>query len=299
MFNIIFPAKPGTNFTIDSFWEKEYYAAKSANFNISLLSGTHFGSVLEVRGNNQIEKSLYRGWIVKPETYKEMDSCLNLNLLNSYDDYIWSYEFPKWYKDLEGETPNSFTYIADDIVNLGLESLAKIISLRVGSKSIIIKDWLKSRKHEWYDACFIRDASDKKEVFRVMSNFFKLQGRDFYGGLVFREFLSLKMIGLHPKSSMPLPIEFRAFFLNGNPIFTTPYWSNDISYPKDMEAPPIDWLKCIGGKLKMPFVALDIAQDTNGKWWVIEVNSGNCAGLPDHVNMDEFYKILFNRLNDM
>jgi hypothetical protein len=126
-----------------------------------------------------------------------------------------------------------------------------------------------------------------------MTNFFNLQGRDFFGGLVFREFLQLKKLGTHPKSGMPLPVEFRTFFLHQKPILTTPYWDNDILYPEVVEAPPTAWLESIGEKMLSPFVALDIAQDENDNWWVIEVNDGGSAGYPDSVNSKEFYQTLY------
>lgn len=287
--NIIFPAQPGSHSVIDPFWEKEYNAAAENGLNISLLGGSHFGAELGIHNASKEDKSIYRGWIIKPQTYLEM-STLNVDLLNSYEDYMWSHDFPKWYAELSNkETPNSFVFLAEEIQELGLEKIATLVSNRVGCRSLMIKDFLKSRKHEWFDACFIRDASDEDELVRIMSNFFKLQGRDFYGGLVFRDFLNLKKIGFHPKSRMPLPLEFRTFFINQKPFFTTPYWTNDAKYPEEIEYPPTYWLNRIGAKIKSPFVALDIAQGEDDKWWVIEVNDGGSAGLPDHVDLKDFY----------
>ncbi len=291
--NIIFPSDLGSNSKISSFWEKDAAAAKAAGFEVSLLSESFFGTPLSIY--NKKSPSLYRGWIIKPDMYKEM-SELGVGLLNSYDDYLWSYDFPKWYQELLGETPESFYYTADQIVELGLAKIAEDVAKRSGSKSLMIKDWLKSRKHEWFDACFIRDASDETELIRVMTNFFNLQGRDFYGGLVFRDFLDLKKVGFHPKSRMPLPIEFRTFFINNEPFFTTTYWSNDIVYPSDIESPPEDWLREIGSKLKSPFVAIDIAQEESGKWMAIEVNDGGSAGTPENINLEEFYSRLYVRM---
>lgn len=294
--NIIFPASYEGN--IDSFWEKEMEAAKKAGFGISLVSGTHFGGPVSI--SNRKDKSyMYRGWIVKPQAYQEMTEALNQPMLNSMDDYLWSFEFPRWYNEIVKYTPHSVWYLADEVVNLGLDFIVQEIANDVStreSNSLIVKDFLKSRKHEWFDACFIRDRKDEKEVLRILSNFFKLQGRDFYGGLVFREFLNLKQLGIHPKSRMPLPVEFRTFFLKGEPIFTVPYWDNDVPYTEEVSSPPEDWLISIGQKLKSPFVALDIAQDTAGKWWVIEVNDGGSAGLPERAKLEDFYKILFEKM---
>lgn len=292
--NIIFPSNLEFHKQIDDFYVKESTAAQAAGFEISTLSESHFGTPLSIY--NKKSPSLYRGWIIKPQIYQEMCN-LGVELLNNYDNYMWSYNFPSWYSSLSNkETPNSFVFSAEEIQEMGLKKIAESVSKHINCKSLIIKDYLKSRKHEWYDACFIRDTSDETELIRVMLNFFNLQGRDFYGGLVFRDFLDLKKIGFHPKSRMPLPLEFRTFFLNNKPIFTTPYWSNDVSYPDNIECPPMDWLQFIGSKIESPFVALDIAQDENNKWWVIEVNDGGSAGLGNNVDIEEFYKLLYKYL---
>src|SRR5450432_3294033 len=56
-----------------------------------------------------------------------------------------------------------------------------------GEKPIIVKDYVKSRKHEWNEACYIPCASDRQAVERVVMGFLHLQGEDLNEGLVFRE----------------------------------------------------------------------------------------------------------------
>ncbi len=296
MINIIFPSMPSTR-KLDIFWQKEAEAAKSVGFGISTVTDPNDSGPLFVSGGHSKAISLYRGWIVKPQYYQEMYQITGETLLTSYEDYMWTHNFPKWYEVLNNEeTPKSITFTGNEIFSMGLAQIAEKVAEQIGSKSIMIKDYLKSRKHEWFDACFIKDASDIKDLIRVMTNFFNLQGRDFYGGLVFRDFIQLKKLGVHPKSGMPLPIEFRTFFLNQEPLVTSMYWDNDIPYPEGIESPPQAWLEEIGKKMKSPFVALDIAQAEDGKWWVIEVNDGGTAGYPDSLDSKEFYSLLYNRL---
>jgi hypothetical protein len=247
MINIVFPAQPGSTKNIDSFWEKDAEAARSAGFGLSLISGTHFAGPVIITGT--ADRYIYRGWIVKPQAYREMTEATDESFLNSLDDYLWSFEFPRWYDALKTDSPFSLIYEADSIVESGIQHIAKEMSQIAPShqiQSLILKDYLKSRKHEWFDACFIRDSSDEKEILRIMTNFFNLQGRDFYGGLVFREFLKLKQLGIHPKSRMPLPVEYRTFFFNQKPIFTVPYWDNDVPYQEKNFSPPEKWLEEIG-----------------------------------------------------
>jgi hypothetical protein len=215
---------------------------------------------------------------------------------NTPENYLWAYDLPKWYTDLGTSTPTSIMFIKEEVEEKGIEYIAQQVAKEYSGKSLMLKDWLKSRKHEWFDACFIRDASDVQEIIRVTSNFIRLQGEDFYGGLVFREFIDLEKVGIHPKSHMPMAQEYRVFFLDQEPIFITQYWTDGAVYTKEIESPDLEMLRTFGKKLNSSFVALDIALG-EGFWWIIEVNDGGSAGLPDHVDPNEFYKILFDKLN--
>lgn len=293
MKNIIFPSSPESRNKVCFFWEKEAQIAADVGFNISIVSDHCLPGPVGIKGlNSETDEYIYRGWIIKPNQYELMVQAANKPLLNSYENYMASYHFPTWYAQLHNETPHSLIFTADEVVKLGLSEIAQQVAQQTGSKPLMIKDFLKSRKHEWFDACFIKDASDVNESIRVMSNFFELQGRDFYGGLVFRDFLKLKQAGIHPKSGMPLPLEFRTFFLKQKPMITTVYWTDDIKYPDNVEMPPQAWLEEVGRKMISPFVALDIAQDENDKWWVIEVNDGGSAGYAQSVDSKEFYTSL-------
>src|ERR1019366_7377794 len=265
--SIIFPAARQSQ-VIHPFWAEEAKAAEGAGFSVNTVTDPNDAGALRINGSGG-ESSIYRGWMVKPQYYKEMSSLRPL--LNDYDNLMWSYEFPKWYDVLKDETPHSLIIPGTEISDIGLQKIVEIVIEKCGTKSLILKDYLKSRKHEWFDACFIKDASDFEEVARIASNFFYLQGKDFYGGLVFRDFIPLKKLGFHPTTKMPIPIEFRTFFFNQKPFITSLYWNNDLEYPKDIEYPPQSWIESIGKKLTgSSFVALDIAQAEDDQWYVIE-----------------------------
>lgn len=297
MFNIIFPSLPNQPTTLAPFYEKEAKAAKEVGFNISIVSDANSTGPISI-ANGNFDLSLYRGWIVSPTYYHEFVHSTR-NPLVDHQDYLWAHDFPNWYAALSNDTPHSLCYYSEEVRRLGVSKIAEEVAQKTGKKPLMIKDWLKSCKEKWEDACFIADASDVKEIERVVNNFFLIRGREFRGGLVFRDFLSLKPAGMHPKVAMPLPVEFRTFFLYQEPIFTTPYWISDVKYPDNFEFPPQEWLEEIGTKLSNPFVALDIAQDVNGKWWVIEVNNGGSAGLPEHIDLKDFYSSIFGKLKAM
>ncbi|HEY3063178.1 MAG TPA: ATP-grasp domain-containing protein [Chloroflexota bacterium] len=61
---------------------------------------------------------------------------------------------------------------------------------------------MKSRKHEWNEACFIPSAADRAGAERVVKRFVELQGDDLAQGLVFRELGDGQVAGL-PDSADP------------------------------------------------------------------------------------------------
>lgn len=300
MINIIFPAYPHLPRKLNPYFQAEMDAAQSAGFGISIVSDENTPGPVSIT-NSTADSYIYRGWLVKPAYYKEMTDMVGKPLLNSYQDYISSYELPNWYQHFTVEdTPESFYIGADEIVKVGLEGVAhQVINYFESDAPLMMKDYLKSMKYEWYDACLIKDGSDAKEIMRITTNFFELCGRDFVGGLVYRKLLDLKRAGIHPKTRTPVPIEFRTFFLHQKPISTISIWEKEvgIDYRTEGIPPSQEFLESVGKKIISPFVAVDIAKDINDKWWTIEVNDGGAAGLPEHMDVKDFYVRLYQGIS--
>ena len=155
-----------------------------------------------------------------------------------------------------------------------------------------MKDFVKSRKHEWEEACFIPSASDRGAVERVVRRFLALQGPDLSEGLVFREFVEFEPLGRHSRSGMPLTKEFRIFFLDGLPIFRTPYWE-EADY--EGETPPIVHFAETASRVRSRFFTMDVAKRRDGDWMIVELGDGQVAGLPEHADLEAFYRALVNR----
>jgi ATP-grasp domain, R2K clade family 3 len=297
--NIIFPAYPDTPRKLNPYFQAEVNAAQSAGFGISIASDETTSGGVRIT-NLTAQDYLYRGWLVKPAYYQEMSELVK-PFLNSHQDYMSSYNFPNWYSHFtHQDTPESLIIKAEDIANNGLEWVVKQVQDYFQSDApLMMKDFLKSLKYEWYDACLIKDGSDAKEIMRITTNFFQLRGRDFVGGLVYRKLLNLKRAGIHPKTRTPVPIEFRTFFVKQKPILTISIWEKEvgIDYRTEGVPPPQQFLESVGQKIISPFVAVDIAKTNDDKWWVIEVNDGGAAGLPEHMDYKEFYTKLFEGIS--
>jgi hypothetical protein len=163
-----------------------------------------------------------------------------------------------------------------------------------GSQPVILKDFVKSEKHHWKEACFIPNSSDRDHVERIVSRFLELRGNDLEGGLVFRQFVNFKALTTHSKSGMPLTKEFRLFVLNGQIIHWFNYWEEG-NYG-DL-VPPLEQFANLAKTAQSRFFTMDIAQAENDEWLVVELGDGQVAGLPENTSVESFYKSLSEGLS--
>jgi hypothetical protein len=280
-------------------YEAEASVAKSGNFEYFLIDFEALvieaNLVKALRRVKAVETSypvpaLYRGWMLSPEHYALLYAGLlerGFQLINDPDAYKHCHYLPEWYPLLEGSTPRS-VWLELSSSPPDFEQIMTLLKA-FGSSPLILKDFVKSRKHEWLEACYIPAASNRDEVVRVVNKFIELQGPELAGGLVFREFIEFENIGVHSKSGMPLTAEFRFFFLDQQPIFWTHYWEEgnyaNISFS-------VDQFKGLARRIKSRFFTMDVARHKDGNWLVIELGDGQVAGLPDDADLVSFYQAL-------
>lgn len=166
-----------------------------------------------------------------------------------------------------------------------------------GPRPVMLKDFIKSRKSEWFEACFIPDARDEAHVRKVTAAFIRLtEMADLAGGLVYREFEEFRRIGTHPKTRMPVINEWRCFMEGSYCFYRAPYWA-DGDYV-GLDSPPDEVIQRVAKKAQgmSGFWSLDLAQRPDGSWRVIEVGSGGASGVPDGGDKLAFYQALHERL---
>lgn len=232
---------------------------------------------------------VYRGWMLTPEQYRVLYEALEgkgIRLLNDPATYLHCHYLPESYPVIEPHTPRSvWIKTKGDVAPDEIMELLRPF----GSAPVVVKDFVKSRKHEWAEACFIPSASDRASVERVVQRFLELQGDDLSEGLVFREFIEFEPLGRHAKSGMPLTKEFRLVFLDSQPVFWTPYWDEG-DYAG--LTPPVERFAAVAGCVRSRFFTMDVAQRRDGDWLIVELGDAQVAGLPDHADVDGFYKAL-------
>jgi hypothetical protein len=295
---ILFPSYPFEKKRIDPGFEVEERAAREAGFQTAFVDRElGMGSMEFHKLPNEAATFLYRGWLLPPARYLALEVALlslGFSVHTTTANYLEAHDFPKWYEKLEGQTPKSI-YFEGEASSFNLPVISHLVEQEFGEQALIVKDWLKSRKHEWYDACFIGDASASGEVQRVVGNFIKGQADDFAGGLVFREFVEFERAGTHMKSRMPLVKEWRVFVWEGKPFYTAPYWSLDVMFGDQYgSAIPLDdpWLLEVAGKIASPFFVLDVAKRLDGTKMVVEANDAGTAGIPEGGSPEGFYAAL-------
>lgn len=291
---IMFPASTSNPRNPDAAFEAECGSAKQAGFDTCFLGlETFFGADPSIRGLTEdgVGSVLYRGWILKEDDYSRVDLTAkgrDRTLVTTPEQYLYAYHFPNWYQDIASYTPKSVWVPQAELegVLLDLEGFVYESFKKGGA---IVKDYVKSRKHEWWDACYIPDVTDEANVRRVVTNFVERQEEYLVGGLVLREFVKLKQIGIHTKSRLPLANEHRLFALNGEVFYQAPYWGEgDYSGNK----PPKEVLEKALPLLQAPFLAIDVAELEDGSWTIVEINDGGTAGIPEGGNSLDFYTAL-------
>ena len=281
--NFLFCNHPLYPNRVDEGYQKEYQAAglhhACALFSYeNLLDGQ-----LCLYGEQISGLTIYRGWMLKPELYRKLYILLEeqgIMLINEPEEYEKYHLFPNWYEDFEDITaPSVWTN------GTNLEDVMQIGKLLEGP--YVVKDYVKSRKHEWYDACFIRDMKNEANLEEIVNNFVKRQGTDLVGGIVLRKFEELNRIGFHSQSGMPLAEEYRIFVYGGRVIALEDYWNKSTNTRLSVDE--YKWIEEIAKRVKSNFVSIDVDRKVNGTLMIMELGDGQVSGLQE-IGETEFYR---------
>ena len=298
--HILFCADPLMPRTVDQAFAAEAQAADAAGIACDLINYERLvhdqdaaAAVRRIIPATTPELAIYRGWMLRTADYEALYDALmarGLRLINTPNAYRTCHYLPESYLLIADVTPAT--------VWLPLEACGdfdRIMSALApfGDRPLIVKDYVKSRKHEWFEACYIPSATDRQAVERVVTRFLELQGDDVSQGLVFREYVAFQPIGIHPQSGMPLTHEHRLFFLDGTLLADAPYWEADID---DIISPPIEHFGQVAARVPSRFFTMDVAQHIDGRWMIVELGDAQVAGLPERMDVATFYAALGHRL---
>jgi hypothetical protein len=282
--------------------------AFSAEFNAAALAGLHSGlisyeilvndrdpvqAVCRIQNCRPEELGVYRGWMLRPEEYARLYVTLidrGIRLINTPEQYRHCHYLPESCTIIEGFTPQSVWL--EKATGFGLEGIMETLR-PLGDKPVIVKDFVKSQKHYWNEACYIPSAANREAVERVVNRFLDLQGDSLNESLVFREFIEFEPVGVHSRSGMPLSRELRVFVLDGEPLFSTRYWEEG---DYDDTLPAVDSFRDVMRAVRSRFFTMDVAKRLTGAWMIVELGDGQVSGLPETADVSGFYDALRARL---
>lgn len=149
----------------------------------------------------------------------------------------------------------------------------------------VVKDYVKSRKHEWDEACYVPDLADPEALRRVVGRFVALQDEFLTGGVVLRAFESF----VAPQSTAT---EARVWWRDGEPRLITAHPDSPVVDVAEIPAPDLERVRAAVGALDCPFVTTDLALRADGDWRVVEVGDGQVSDLHREVDPALFVGLL-------
>ncbi|MCX5206959.1 ATP-grasp domain-containing protein [Streptomyces sp. NBC_00237] len=221
----------------------------------------------------------YRGWMIPVRRYEEVARGMEergCSLLTGADAYRTAHELPGWYGEFTALTPRSVWRECPPggpPRGAGLDALVR--PLRDGPA--VVKDFVKSRKHEWHEACFVPELRDTAALSAVVDRFFALQEDSLAGGLVVREFEHFVPGG-----------EARVWWVDGEAVLVTAHPDS----PEDAPEPDLAAVRPAVRALGCRWVTTDLALRGDGEWRVVEVGDGQVSGLPEGADA----RVLFEAL---
>lgn len=295
---ILFCESPFETKKVDEDFIDEFHSAISNGFSTILFSyedlinkDRYSIATKRISVSQTLQEVIYRGWMLTLKQYEILYNDLltkNYKLVNTVEQYRNCHYLPDSLRFIETRTPRTvFEKFEDEKSIDHLIDKSKIF----GQKSIILKDYVKSEKHDWDTACFVEDASDSGDFKKIALNLIKLRGKYLNEGIVAREFIELNDLTIHSKSGMPLTEEYRLFFYENKLLGIYDYWEEGeykLSKPYTRE------FEEIAAEIESNFFSMDVARQKNGELIIIELGDGQVSGLPDKVDRNEFYKQLKN-----
>lgn len=293
---ILFCESPFESNKVDEDFEDQFISAKESGFDTLLFSFDDLTSedrfsfaTKRIRPSDKLVTVIYRGWMLTPKQYLILYNDLlskNYKLINSVVEYQNCHYLPDSLRFIEHRTPKT---VHEKLINKGSIDLLIEKSKVFGQKPIILKDYVKSEKHDWETACFVPDASDSEKLKQSINKLVELRDKYLNEGIVVREFIELNDLTIHSKSGMPLTEEYRLFFCNKKLVGIYDYWEEG---EYNLTKPDTAEFEEIAKSIDSIFFSMDIARQKNGELIIIELGDGQVAGLPDKTNRIDYYKKL-------
>lgn len=282
--DLLFPENPMMRKLPEPIFESEFDAAKALGFRCLLLdedalcrgdTEQALKRLPQADGNDL----LYRGWILTEELYRRFRNALadrGYILVSSAEHYAEVTYFPNYYPKIRDYSPSAVWTDAPDSL------LAWTLSRKLGEGPFVVKDHIKSAKHNWHDACFVPKGAGRENFERILGNLRTEQGKSFNRGFVVKEYVPLRSRGDSPRE-YPLCEEYRLFFWKRQLLIASHYHRQSEN--------PVDWspFVAVAQRFDAPFFTMDVAQTESGNWVIVDMGAGEVSSLPPSLEPTRFY----------
>ena len=217
----------------------------------------------------------YRGWMMSAAVYTDLAVALERRgaaLRVRPRQYRAAHELPGWYGTFADATADS-DWMPWTPGERPSRADVTPLAATLGTGAAVVKDFVKSRKHEWLAACFIPDITDLEHATAVVARMVELQADTLNGGIVLRRFEDYQ-------ADNGRAMETRVWWIDGAPALVTPHPDSPGLCPEPDLRPITPLVAALG----CPFVTTDLAQRVDGVWRVVEVGDGQVSDLPDGVD---------------
>ncbi len=189
-----------------------------------------------------------------------------LRLINSPDQHLRATRLPRWYPLLEDLTPKSLCFAAAPDPEL--------IESELGWP-VFMKGERQTNRHE-RSLSIIAGPEQLRAALRAYAEDPLLR----WQGIVCRRLAPLRPVEDPDPRRIPSSFEFRSFWWRGELVGIGRYWSQgrDYGLTGAEELAALTIAREAARRVDVPFLVVDLAQQIDGTWIVIECNDGQESG---------------------
>ncbi len=212
--------------------------------------------------NGDLVIGRYSLWPFYADQAKDIE-YVGAKLINNYQQHRYIADLQNYVMDLRELTPQTWRSPAD-LPDTG---------------QFVLKGETNSRKSNWKRDMF---APDKKAAIEIYS---RLMDDSLIGqqNIYIRRYEPM-VTYMEGVNGMPITKEFRFFVAYGQVLSGGYYWQNYVDQLSEVPLPdevPNEFLKEVIDRIgnQSNFYTIDVGQSVSGKWFVVELNDGQQAGL--------------------
>lgn len=230
------------------------------------------GALAALPYQSRLTPAVWLGYIPTPERYAaiyEAALAKNIRLVQTLEEHLRAQELDKAYPYLAGLTPETYFATHPGEAAKAIEQLGL---------PVFVKGAVQSRKARGWKSCVAESATELEAQIEALLT---LENRS-RGRVAVRRLVPLRYTQTGP-NGFPQGREFRVFVWQRSTVLGRGYyWDADDSLATltPMEEKEILELACEAAeRLQVPYIAVDVAQQTDGQWVVIETGDAQFSGL--------------------